>query len=75
MDILHGTYRHFKGEICEVVGVGRNSETLEQVVIYRALKDDDEFGKDALWVRPLTMFTESVTHEGKLVPRFKKLPR
>jgi len=65
-----GTYEHFKGKRYEVLGVARHSETLEQLVVYRALYDSEEFGKKALWVRPLTMFVESVEHEGKRVPRF-----
>lgn len=60
-----GRYRHFKGNEYEVVGVARHSETHEQMVVYRPL-----YGDGGLWVRPLVMFTETVTHDGKQVPRF-----
>jgi len=59
--IKTGRYRHFKGEIYEVVGVAKHSETLEEMVVYR-----NEKGK--LWARPKKMFMENVS-EG--VPRFK----
>ena len=60
-----GRYRHFKGGEYEVVGVARHSETHEYLVVYRPL-----YGDGGLWVRPLAMFAETVTHEGKDVPRF-----
>lgn len=66
-----GTYQHYKGKFYEVLGVARHSETLEEVVVYRALYDSTEFGKNALWVRPKAMFCELVKVGGKEVPRFK----
>ena len=66
-----GKYQHYKGKIKEVIGVARHSETLEEMVVYRALYDDPEFGKNALWVRPKAMFLENVIIDGKEVPRFK----
>jgi hypothetical protein len=60
-----GRYRHFKGNEYEVVGVARHSETHEWMVVYRPL-----YGDGGLWVRPLAMFTETVTHDGSVVPRF-----
>jgi hypothetical protein len=63
--IRPGRYRHFKGNEYEVVGVARHSETHELLVVYRPLSGDG-----GLWVRPLAMFTETVAHEGKEVPRF-----
>jgi len=66
-----GKYRHFKGKFYEVVGVARHSETLEELVVYRTLYEDEKFGKNALWVRPKKMFLEKVTIDGKKVPRFK----
>lgn len=68
-----GKYQHYKGKFYEVIGVARHSETLEELVAYRALYDSDEFGKNALWVRPKKMFLENVTVDGKRVPRFKYL--
>lgn len=63
-----GKYRHYKGREYEVVGVAKHSETLEELVIYRAL-----YGKRGLWVRPLKIFMEKVAVDGKKVPRFKKI--
>jgi hypothetical protein len=62
---LPGRYRHFKGGEYEVLGVARHSEDLEDMVVYRPLYNDT-----GLWVRPLTMFMESVEHDGRTVPRF-----
>ena len=66
-----GIYQHYKGKRYRVIGIARHSETLEQLVVYRALYDSQEFGDQALWVRPLVMFEESVKIEGRPVPRFK----
>ena len=61
-------YRHFKGGEYRVHGVARHSETGEQLVVYEPL-----YGESGLWVRPLSMFQESVLHEGRDVPRFQYL--
>jgi hypothetical protein len=63
-----GKYRHYKGNDYEVVGVATHSETHEPMVVYRPL-----YGERALWVRPLAMFMEEVTVDGKTVPRFAKI--
>ena len=60
-----GRYRHFKGGEYEVLAVATHSETHEPLVVYRPL--DHAAG---WWVRPLTMFQETVAHDGKTVPRF-----
>ena len=60
-----GRYRHYKGNEYEVVDVARHSETLEDMVVYRAL-----YGDHGLWVRPLVMFIEDVEVDGKKMPRF-----
>ncbi len=60
-----GRYRHFKGMEYEVVGVAQHSETLEEMVVYRAL-----YGAGGLWVRPASMWNEVVTREGVSAPRF-----
>ena len=60
-----GRYRHFKGGEYELVGVARHSETDERLVVYRPLYDDS-----GLWVRPASMFLETVTVNEKPVPRF-----
>ncbi len=66
-----GKYQHFKGNYYQVIGIGHHSETLEPVVIYKALYETKEFGKHALWVRPLSLFLEEVIVHGQKVPRFK----
>ena len=66
-----GKYQHYKGKDYLVIGVASYSETLEEVVVYRALYDSEEFGNNALWVRPLSNFTEEVIIDGKKVPRFR----
>lgn len=60
-----GLYRHYKGHDYRVLGLARHSETLEPLVVYQAL-----YGESGLWVRPHTMFLESVNHGGRTVPRF-----
>lgn len=64
-DIRPGRYRHFKGNEYEVVGVARHSETMEDMVVYRAL-----YGEGGLWVRPATIWTETVERDGYSGPRF-----
>jgi hypothetical protein len=71
MEIQKGTYRHFKGNLYEVIGTAKNSETLEECVVYKALYDSKDFGSGALWVRPLKMFLETVDFDGKEVKRFE----
>ena len=66
-----GKYEHYKGKQYEVIGVARHSETLEELVVYRALYDSKEFGENALWARPLKMFLGEVEIEGKKISRFK----
>jgi len=63
-----GRYRHYKGNDYFVLGVARHSETQEEVVVYR-----QDYGDRGLWVRPLEMFQELITVEGKEVPRFQFL--
>jgi hypothetical protein len=70
-EVKLGKYQHYKGKFYEVIGIARHSETLEELVVYRALYESKEFGKDALWVRPKKMFLENVLINGKEVPRFK----
>ena len=66
MSVTPGRYRHFKGNQYTVVGIARHSENDEQMVVYR-----QEYGDHSLWVRPLAMFQEMVTIDGKEVPRFQ----
>ena len=71
-EVQPGRYQHYKGHFYEVIGTARHSETLEEMVVYRALYES-EFGKNALWVRPKAMFIESVLVDGKNIPRFTRL--
>lgn len=73
MKIELGKYEHYKGKQYEVVGLARHSETLEELVIYKALYDSEKFGNNALWARPESMFFEKVTVDGKEIPRFKHI--
>lgn len=66
MDIATGIYEHYKGQQYRVIGVARHSETEDVLVVYQAL-----YGARGLWVRPLTMFLETVEVEGVQQPRFK----
>ena len=66
MEIKLGKYKHFKGNEYEVIGVAKNSETLEEMVVYRAL-----YGEKELWVRPYSMWNETVEHDGKTFKRFE----
>lgn len=67
MELLKtGLYRHYKGKEYQVLGTVRHSETLETLVLYRQL-----YGNRDLWVRPLSMFTETVELQGRHLPRFE----
>lgn len=65
-----GVYQHYKGGKYLVLGVAKHSETKEDLVVYVTLYEND---MASMWVRPLTMFTESVVVDGKSVPRFRKI--
>ena len=71
MEIKKGRYQHYKGNYYNVLGVARHSETLEELVVYQALYESKDFGKNQLWVRPKDMFLETVTINDEEVPRFK----
>jgi len=62
-----GRYRHYKGGDYEVIGTVRHSETLEALVLYRAL-----YGARGLWVRPAAMFQDEVVVDGLTRPRFRR---
>jgi hypothetical protein len=70
MTIKPGKYRHYKGKDYEVIGVARHSETLEELVVYKALYQPEG---ENIWIRPLTMFVEEIEIEGKKMPRFEFL--
>jgi len=66
MDIKFGKYRHFKGGEYEVLHIAKDSETQEPLVVYRAL-----YGEAEVWVRPASMWTETVERDGKVFKRFE----
>jgi len=66
-----GIYRHYKGGLYEVLSVALHSETLEPMVVYQGLFDSAEFGPNPLWVRPFSMFLETINIDGKEQPRFE----
>lgn len=65
-EIKLGKYKHFKGNEYEVIGIAKHSETLEDFVVYKAL-----YGEGGLWIRPASMFLETVERNGKTVSRFE----
>ena len=66
MEIRKGRYRHFKGNEYEVIGTAKHSETLEEMVVYKAL-----YGEGGLWVRPAEMWNETIERDGKIFKRFE----
>jgi hypothetical protein len=66
-----GIYEHFKGGRYYVIGTATHSETGEELVVYQSFRSPEP----RLWVRPLNMFEEFVTHEGQRVPRFQYICR
>ncbi len=68
MDLQPGRYRHFKGKEYELLFVARHSETMEEMVVYRAL-----YGERGIWVRPASMWNEIVERDGKTYRRFTKI--
>ncbi len=69
MELKMGKYRHYKGseKIYEVIGVAKHSETLEDLIVYRALYESSDFGYGQIWARPKEMFFEKVP-EGAINP-------
>ena len=65
-----GIYEHYKGNRYELLYIANHSETLEKMVVYKAL-----YGEGKVWVRPLSMWNETVIYDGKEVLRFKKIDK
>ena len=65
-NIRLGIYRHYKGNLYEVIGFAMNSETLEEMVVYRAM-----YGERGTWVRPLSMWDNPIEIDGETVKRFE----
>lgn len=66
MELKKGIYRHYKGNLYEVLDTARHSETEEWMVVYKTL-----YGDFSTWVRPYEMFVENVEVEGRMVSRFE----
>ena len=66
--ILPGRYRHFKGNEYEVLYLATHSETMEPMVVYRAL-----YGEGGVWVRPASMWNEEIIRDGKHIRRFSRI--
>ena len=67
-EIKTGRYRHFKGNEYEVLYLAKHSETLEPMVVYRAL-----YGERGVWVRPASMWNEKVERDGQTYRRFTNI--
>ena len=65
-EMIGREFRHFKGNLYRLEGFAKDSETLEQMVVYRAL-----YGEGGLWVRPAKMFFETIERDGKTMKRFE----
>ena len=65
-DLIGCEFRHFKGGRYRLEGFAKDSETLEEMVVYRAL-----YGDGGLWVRPAKMFFETIERDGKTMKRFE----
>ena len=68
MELKKGKYRHFKGNEYELIDIALHSETMEPMVVYRAL-----YGENGLWVRPASMWNEFINRDGYQGPRFQYL--
>ncbi len=68
MNLKIGIYEHYKGKRYRVIGIAKHSETLEDLVVYEALYNNEV---SKLWVRPLSMFLGEITIGSQKVPRFK----
>jgi hypothetical protein len=67
--VTPGRYQHYKGGKYRVIGIGKNTETENDVVIYQPLHESDV----TYWVRPYEMFFDTVQVEGEKIPRFRKI--
>ena len=66
--ISMGVYRHYKGNLYQVLHIATHSETGEKLVVYRAL-----YGDYGVWVRPVAMFNQMIEVDGKMLPRFAQV--
>lgn len=64
-------YKHYKWNLYEVFYFAKNSDTLEEFVVYKALYDSIEFWNNAIWVKPKNLFFQQIEHNWLLLPRFE----
>lgn len=69
MPVAFGYYQHFKGNVYQVIAVGKHSESGDEMVVYRGLYDSPH-GFGAIWIRPVAMFLETIERDGKTMRRF-----
>ena len=69
MSVELGYYKHFKGNLYQVIAVGKHSESGEEMVVYKGLYDSPH-GYGAIWIRPVAMFLETIERDGKTMRRF-----
>jgi hypothetical protein len=67
-----GIYKHYKGKLYEVLYMAHHSESMEEMIVYKALYET-QFGNNSIWVRPASMFNETIVVDGIPVIRFQKL--
>ena len=65
--VIGGIYRHYKNKLYRVLSVAKHTETLEDIVVYEALYENQI---SSIWARPLAMFLDSVSVDGYSGPRF-----
>ena len=68
MKTILGIYKHYKGNLYQVIGFARHTETQEELAVYHSLTD-----KTILWARPIVIFEENVHLDGRNVPRFSHI--
>lgn len=64
-------YKHYKGNEYEFITFAKDSDTLEEMVVYKGLYFSEEFGNNPVWVRPKKEFFEKIIIDGKEIERFK----
>lgn len=67
-ELKMGLYRHYKGKLYKVYGLATHSETLEDLVLYECLYENEI---SSSWARPIRMFLETIEIDGKIIPRFE----
>ena len=64
-------YKHYKNKYYKIIICGTHTETLERYVIYQSLYNDEKYGNNAIWIRPLSMFLENIIINNQSIKRFE----